>query len=232
MLYEPFPEKQYDLIYADPPWSYRDKSLHRGGAERHYSCMKIRDICALPVADIATKDSILLIWATYPQLPAAFEVIDAWGFQYKTVAFTWIKTTKNGSIFTGMGHYTRANPEIVLLERRGKGVKRMRKDIKNVHFHERLDHSRKPDLFRDLIESLFGNTSRVELFARERFPGWDAWGDEVQIAQSPARCKGIEGTKYQEQGSNASQAANMEALKSFRREVRSIHYGKQGTGQC
>lgn len=179
MLYKPFPKKQYDLIYADPPWSYRDKSLHRGGAERHYPCMKLKDICALPVADIAEENSVLLIWSTFPQLPAALQAISAWGFEYKTGAFTWIKTTKDGSIFTGMGHYTRANAEFILLGRKGKGIKRVRRDIQSVQFHERLAHSRKPNLFRELIESLFGDTVRIELFAREPAPGWGSWGDEL-----------------------------------------------------
>jgi len=174
------PLKHYKIIYADPPWFYADKSYsHGGGAEAHYPCMRTDSICNLPVKDVAADDSILFLWVTYPQLKEGISVVESWGFDYKTVAFTWIKLTQASIPAMGMGRYTRSNPEILLLGRRGKGAQRLRKDIMNVQFHKRLAHSQKPDLFRRLIVNLFGDLPRIELFAREQTNGWDAWGNEI-----------------------------------------------------
>jgi len=171
------------MIYADPPWEYRDKlrlsgDIPRGGAESHYSCLTPETIKAIPVASICERDSVLLLWSTYPQLPVAMDVMVAWGYKYVTVLWTWIKLTKTGKVFTGLGHYSRANPEVVLLGKRGKGVPVRRHDIKNVQHHERLAHSEKPDLFRDLNTKLFEPVSCVELFARKDAGSpWDYWGE-------------------------------------------------------
>ena len=86
--------KKYNIIYADPPWSYNDKSMHRGGAERHYKTMNFKDICNLPVQKISADNSVLFLWATFPQIDRALKVIESWGFKYKTCAFNWIKTNK------------------------------------------------------------------------------------------------------------------------------------------
>ena len=110
----------HDVILADPAWSYSDKGRHRGGAERHYRTMTVPEICALPVPRIAAKDCALFLWATWPNMPAALEVMQAWGFRFVTAAFVWVQTTKDGSRpAIGMGHYTRANTEPVLLGIRG-----------------------------------------------------------------------------------------------------------------
>lgn len=172
--------KKYDLLYADPPWSYSDKSKsHGGGAESHYTCMSIQDICALNIQRIAKDDAILLMWATYPQLDMAVRVISEWGFVYKTVAWTWVKLSSKSTPIMGMGRYTRSNPEVVLLGRRGRGLERKRNDIHNVQFHRRLGHSEKPSLFRVLSENLFGEVDRIELFSRQAAENWDSFGDEV-----------------------------------------------------
>lgn len=95
--------KKYNVIYADPPWRYEQKSL-QGAAENHYPTMNINDMCALPVGDLADKDCVLFLWATFPMLPEALKLIDAWGFQYKTVAFVWLKQNrKSKSWFYGLG---------------------------------------------------------------------------------------------------------------------------------
>ena len=100
--------KKYGIIYADPPWRYDMKRGH-GVAENHYPTMSIEEICALPVADLAAKDSALFLWGTFPQLKEAFRVIDAWGFQYKTLAFLWLKQNRKADTwFYGMGFWTRA----------------------------------------------------------------------------------------------------------------------------
>lgn len=169
---------KYKIIYADPPWSYKDKSKsHGGGAESHYPCMSIEDICAINVP--SDDNSVLLMWTTFPQLEDAFKVIKAWGFKYKTCAFTWVKTNKNGSIYMGMGRHTRANAEICLLATKGKGVKRLSASIYNTQLHPRGRHSEKPQHFRDDIVKLYGNIPRLEMFARIKTSGWDTWGNEV-----------------------------------------------------
>lgn len=171
--------KKYQIIYADPPWSYKDKSKsHGGGAESHYPCMSISDICKMDIP--AEDNSVLLMWTTYPQLEEAFKVISAWGFVYKTCAFTWVKTNKDGSIYMGMGRYTRANAEICLLAKRGNGIKRQSASIFNTQVHGRSKHSQKPIKFKEDIVRLFGDLPRIELFAREKTEGWDVWGNEVE----------------------------------------------------
>src|SRR3990167_5626772 len=140
---------KYQIIYCDPPWKYQDKSKsHGGGAESHYPCMSIAEMSALPIKDISADDSVLLMWVTMPMLEVAFEVIRAWGFKYKTCAFTWVKKNKDGSIYMGMGRHTRANAEVCLLATQGKGVSRIDASIKNTHLAPRTKHSEKPQLFK------------------------------------------------------------------------------------
>ncbi len=174
--------KKYKIVYADPAWKYQDKSKsHGGGAESHYQCMSISEMSALPVKDIADSDSVLLIWVTMPMLEVSFEVIKAWGFKYKTCAFTWVKTNKDGSVYMGMGRHTRGNAEICLLATRGKGVPRISASVRNTHLFKRGKHSAKPQEFADMITSLYGSdVPKVELFARDRKDGWDVWGNEVE----------------------------------------------------
>lgn len=170
---------KYKIIYADPPWSYNDKSKsHGGGAESHYPCMKIDEICALKIP--SADDSVLLMWTTFPQLEEAFKVIKAWGYKYKTGAFTWVKTNKDGSVYMGMGRHTRANAEICLLATKGKGVPRISASIYNTQLHPRSRHSQKPQAFRDEIVRLYGDLPRLEMFARTATEGWDVFGNEVE----------------------------------------------------
>jgi len=148
-------------------------------AENHYQTMSLDDICALPVADIAAKDSALFLWATFPMLPEALRVISAWGFKFKTVAFVWLKQNKKSSgWFYGMGFWTRANAEICLMATRGH-PKRLDNSIHQFIISPIEEHSKKPDEARDKIVRLVGPLPRVELFARQTPPGWDVWGNEV-----------------------------------------------------
>jgi N6-adenosine-specific RNA methylase IME4 len=170
---------RYGVIYADPPWRY---DMKRGGgvAERHYPTMTADDICTLDVPALAASDCALFLWSTFPQLPAALRVIKAWGFRYKTAAFVWLKTNrKAGTWFFGMGFWTRSNAEVCLLATRGH-PKRRHKGIHQFIISPVREHSRKPDEARGRIEALMGDVPRIELFARERAPGWDAWGNEVE----------------------------------------------------
>ncbi len=171
--------KEYDIVYADPAWLYDDKSKsHGGGAEDHYTCTSTEEMGQIVVP--AKPDSVLIMWCTYPMLPDGLALIDMWGFTYKTVAFTWVKTNPDTSSYMGMGRHTRANAEPCLLATRGKGVPRASAKVYNTQLHPRGRHSRKPHAFRADIERLYGpGLDRLEMFCREPSPGWDAWGNEV-----------------------------------------------------
>ena len=174
-----FPNKKYNIIYADPPWSYQDKALAGNrGAICKYSVMNIDEIKSLPVKDLADDDCILFMWVTYPKLNECFEVIKSWGFEYKTVAFTWVKKYKNGDNFMGMGRWTRANAEICMLSTKGK-PKRISASVRQIIESIPERHSKKPNIVRDKIIELCGDLPKIELFARERINGWDAWGNEI-----------------------------------------------------
>lgn len=168
----------YQIIYADPPWRYDQKGVD-GAAEKHYPTMSLEDICNLPVGSISAKDSILFLWATFPQLPAALKVISAWGFKYKTVAFVWLKKNRKAdSWYFGLGFWTRGNAEVCLLATRGH-PKRKSNKVHQFIISPIEGHSKKPDIARDKIVELAGDVPRIELFARQTTPGWDVWGNEV-----------------------------------------------------
>ena len=169
--------KKYGVIYADPPWRYDSKRC-QGAAERIYPTMDVKDICAMPIGELADKDCILFMWATSPCLQDAMAVIDAWGFKYKTIAFNWVKTYRNGKVVCGLGHYTRAGSEICLLAIKGH-PKRTDNNVLQVIISPLREHSRKPDEVRRRIERMTGGVERIELFARTTSPGWDVWGNET-----------------------------------------------------
>lgn len=176
--------KKYSVILADPPWAFRawsDKGKGRS-AEQHYPTMRLEDIKALPVADLAAGDCVLFLWATFPMLREALEVAEAWGFVYKTVAFTWVKENrKSPGLFWGLGYWTRANAEVCLLATRGS-PKRQSAAVHQVILSPVERHSKKPDEVRERIAALMGDVPRVELFARQETPGWDVWGNEVECS--------------------------------------------------
>lgn len=179
----------YGVIYADPPWSFATYSAKGKGraADAHYPVMSQAEIRDLPVADWAAADAALLLWVTDPMLPRAFELIEAWGFTYKTVGFYWAKLNKSApphgfqmsDFFTGMGFWTRANVEQCLLATRGK-PKRQAKDVRRLVVSPRREHSRKPEEVYDRIERLLPGPY-LEMFARQSRPGWDAWGREAGL---------------------------------------------------
>lgn len=186
MMNVDLPDKKYAVIYADLPWTYRQHGTSpksRGNAAQHYKTMTTDEICRLPVKSIAEKEAVLFLWATFPQIEDAIQVMKAWGFEYKTAAFVWVKTYRSGKLFWGMGAYTRANAEVCLL-----GVNHGFKataQIKCHAVHQVIEspiqaHSEKPDETRRRIVELMGDVPRIELFARQRAPGWDAWGDEIK----------------------------------------------------
>lgn len=173
------PRGPYSVIYADPAWDFRARSAKGMGrsAQRHYDCMSLEDICALPVARAAADDAVLLIWTTGPFLEKTFEVIRAWGFAYKTVAFNWMKENRNGGLFIGMGYWTRSNGEWCLLATRGSPRRRSAK-VPQAVLEPVREHSRKPDCVYARIEELLAGPY-LELFARTRRRGWDCWGNQA-----------------------------------------------------
>ena len=172
-------DKKYQIIYADPPWTYRVWSGKGKTAANHYSCMKKEEIFELPVSEIADDNCILFLWVTFPCLKEGLQTIEKWGFCYKTCGFTWIKKNrKSEGLFWGLGYWTRANAEICIIATKGK-PKRESKSVHQVIFSRIEEHSKKPDETRDRIVKLCGDVPRIELFARQSAEGWDCWGLEA-----------------------------------------------------
>jgi len=172
--------KKYNIIYADPPWSYSTwKNKETRTADSHYHTMALDDIKKLNLSVLTDKDCALFLWTTAPHLQNAFDVIKAWGFNYKTIAFTWIKKNKKtDSLFWGLGHWTRSNSELCLLATCGK-PKRINRSIHQVIISKIEAHSKKPDEVRNRIVNLLGDLPRVELFASQKHDDWDVIGDMI-----------------------------------------------------
>jgi N6-adenosine-specific RNA methylase IME4 len=183
----------YGALLVDPPWVFnslwggRPKKV--GGnypsraIERHYDLQEDDEIAALPVADLAADDCVLFMWICWPILRRSLAVLDAWGFEYKTCAFAWMKADQyrlfalEEDVRMGLGYWTRANSEVCLLATRGK-PKRLNADVRQGIIEPIREHSRKPDCVQERIERLVAGP-HLELFARQRRPGWTCWGNEV-----------------------------------------------------
>ncbi len=169
------PNKKYNIIYADPPWKYKRDGNH--SAASVYDVMDLKDIKDLPVKDITEDQAHLYLWTTNPFLKEGLEVCESWGFEYKTT-ITWVKTYKDGTPIMGMGYYFRGCTEHLIFGVKGKKLCE-NKTTKNIIFSNQRKHSQKPKETRDMIVSCSGNLPRIELFARDKKPGWDVWGNEV-----------------------------------------------------
>lgn len=173
---------KYNIILADPPWLYnaRNNPSTKFGSGMHiYKGLSTKELCDLPVSDIATENCALFLWVTYPRLPDGLEVMKAWGFDYKTCAFTWVKTNKNNDKpFFGVGYYTKSNAEICLLGIKGK-MKPVSNSVSQVVISPREEHSKKPAIVRDRIVELFGDVPRIELFARQAGANWHVIGNDI-----------------------------------------------------
>ena len=184
--YPPLPpkvgSKKYQIIYADPPWSYNDKMCgHSFSLDHEYKTQSKQWISKLPVYKLSDTDCCLFLWVTSPLLDEGIEVIRNWGFNYKTLAFCWSKYTKNGKLVSNLGRWTMGNVELCLLGIKGKPNSwREDKSVKQLVQAERTKHSQKPSEVRNRIVKLLGDRPRIELFAREKTSGWDVWGDEVE----------------------------------------------------
>ena len=181
--------KKYKIIYADPPWSYTDNfqcNAKYGGIT--YPTMSTEEICDLPISDLADSNAILFLWGTWPNISSALQVIKAWGFEYKTVGFVWVKISA-GKPRTGIGNYTNSNTEFCLIGKKGK-ISRIKNNVSQIIMENIREHSRKPDTARKRIVDLMGDLPRIELFSRQKFEGWDAWGNEVPKEEQKILLKG------------------------------------------
>jgi len=184
----PFPNKKYQIIYADPPWEYKESGSGNRVVNSKYPTMDIENIKNLPVKSICDDTCILWLWVTFPRLEQGLEVINAWGFKYYGLGFDWVKMTKDNNLAWGMGYYTRQNTEICLIGVKQNRIKPKVRNILSIVQYPRMEHSKKPKIIRDKIVAICGDLPRIELFARppkdrlfedDSYRGWDVWGNEV-----------------------------------------------------
>lgn len=175
---EDVPPLRYGLIMADPPWLFRNwsKAGERKNPLAHYACMGIDEIAALPVSRLAAKDCLLWLWATNPMLPRAIDVLEAWGFTFKTAGH-WVKRTRHGKLAFGTGYVLRSAGEPFLIGTIGKP--RTTRGVRSVIDGAMREHSRKPEEAYRSAEALLPEATRLDLFGRQERPGWDVMGDEV-----------------------------------------------------
>ena len=169
---------KYNVIYCDPPWKYSDKAGKRG-ADKKYAVMSMDALSKVKVADLAADNCACFMWVTGPFMEDGLRLLKGYGFTYKNIVFTWVKENmKSPGLYMGMGHYSRANCEYVLLGMKGK-LERKSKSVRSVVMAKRGIHSAKPDAVRNRIVELFGDIPRVELYARSKFLGWTQTGLEM-----------------------------------------------------
>lgn len=175
---------KYQIILADPPWSYRQKQInfqsydegkkYENHVTEHYQTMTNQEIQNLDVGSLADNDCLLFLWVTSPNLDVGIETGKAWGFEYKTVAFVWEKQRTN------YGFYTLSSVELCLVFKKGKIPKKSANNIKQFLSEKLTKHSKKPIEIRRRIEQMFPDQPKIELFAREKAEGWSAWGEEIE----------------------------------------------------
>lgn len=191
-FYPELPDEQFDIIYADPPWDYGgkmqfDKSsikkenpdwkkgIFISAANFNYPTVKTKDLMNIPLEKICKPDCLLFMWVTNPHLAQGIQLGEAWGFEYKTVAFIWDKLNHNP------GQYTLSNCEICLVFKKGKiPTPRGARNIQQLVRVPRREHSRKPDEVRKSIELMFPTQKKIELFARQKPEGWSVWGLDIR----------------------------------------------------
>lgn len=187
--FPPFPKGRFAILYADPPWDYKGQLQHTGkggrdsgGAIRHYPTATVAQMCAWNVAQIAAENALLFMWSSSPHLDQAIELGKAWGFSWATVAFVWDKQKVNP------GFYTMSQCELCLVFKRGKiPAPRGSRNVRQFVSEMRGRHSAKPDEVRRRIAAMFPRQKKIELFARQKTPGWTAWGFDVSPETKPAR---------------------------------------------
>lgn len=207
-IYPILPQKKYSIIYADPPWDYGgkmqyDKSVIKSenkgfkreiflsSASFKYPTVKLNDLKKLDIASISENDCLLFLWTTGPQLANSIELGNAWGFEYKTVAFVWDKMIHNP------GRYTLSQTEFCLVFKKGKiPSPRGARNIRQLVSVPRGQHSEKPEIVIDGITKMFPTQEKIELFARKNYLGWDNWGLEIPDSKIEIRT-GIQNVQQQ-----------------------------------
>ena len=171
----PLPEGLYRIFYADPPWQYAQMIEKYGPAERHYPTMTVMEICALggQIKAVTAPDAVLFLWTTAPKLQDSFTVMEAWGFLYTGAMFIWDKVAHN------YGHYNSVRHELLLIAKKGSCLPDTPQLFDSVQSIPREEHSEKPEEFRRIIDVLYPQGNRIELFARHHADNWTAWGNEI-----------------------------------------------------
>lgn len=182
-LFNEFNGKKFDVIYADPAWQFNSKKAGgsmKSGASQHYDVMSIEDLKSLPVEKLSSDNCLLVMWWVGAMPQEAIDLVQAWGFELKNMnSFVWNKLTKKEKPFFGMGYYTRAGSESAIIAVKGKPDIKSR-SVRAVITAPVGRHSEKPSGFRDTINKLMGKECpKIELFARSRSEGFDAWGNEI-----------------------------------------------------
>lgn len=181
----PLPNKRYDIVYVDPPWYYYGSPVKDAAAAKHYPLMSLEELAAIDLRAILSKRAAVFMWATCPRLNFAIDLINAWGLHYRGVAYVWVKVNRRGEPIAGQGvppTFTKPTSELLLVattNATGRPFPILDLAQAQVVLEPRGAHSEKPAVFRTFIERLCGKRPRIELFARTRVAGWDAWGAEA-----------------------------------------------------
>ena len=170
--------QKFDIAVIDPPWKWEHWS-DTGARMAPYGTLTTSDIAGLPIKNILEPNAVVLLWVIDSMLPQAMRCLDQWGLSFRTVGFYWTKVRPSGKEHIGMGYYTRANPEQCWIATRGKGIQRVSASVRRWMHSPSGAHSEKPDEFYNRVETLFGNVSRVDIFARKTRAGWTAIGNEI-----------------------------------------------------
>jgi N6-adenosine-specific RNA methylase IME4 len=175
-VFAKLPPGKFNLIYADPPWEYSFITNSKWAVENHYPTLTTEQLCEFPISKVAAKDSILFLWATSPKLADAMQLIQSWGFNYRS-SMVWVK---NG---LGMGYYARQNHEFLLIATKGNWpVPPPRARPPSVITANRTRHSTKPEAAYEILEKMYPKAKRIELFCRKSRAGWASWGNELELA--------------------------------------------------
>lgn len=176
---------KFDVVYADPPWPMWGDPLKNAAAGKHYRLMTMQELSALPVREIMSNHAVLFLWVTCPRMDLGIDLIRAWGLHFRGIPYIWVKTRKDGKIINGQGippTFTKPTAELVLAattNKVGRPFPILSMNQAQIVLASRRKHSEKPLEIRKAIEELCGDRPRIELFARERFPGWEVIGDAI-----------------------------------------------------
>jgi N6-adenosine-specific RNA methylase IME4 len=182
----PFPRGKFEIVYADPPWFHYGSPIKDAAAAKHYPLMSQEALARLPVRELMASRAALFLWATGPRLHYAIDLVREWRLHFRGVLYVWVKTNRHGKIIRGQGvspTFTKPTTEFVLAATTmptGRPFPLLDLAQAQVVLHPREEHSRKPAVFRAMIERLCGERSKIELFARESAPGWASWGVEAE----------------------------------------------------